>query len=151
MVRSGLIPRLDQARRSGLGFPARLRYRNKVAGKRECRKYGKNKRLLSHFHTASYSFVLFIPVIQVDFFMPADLFLYFREVAGKNSIESRIVCFQFLAGVNLIMFAVAIIRIDLSVHVKPVLDSFRPIFPDVCCGVDIFPAAFGYGCIQRSL
>ena len=77
--------------------------------------------------------------------MPANLFLYFREVAGKNSIESRIVCFQFLASVNLIMFAVAIVRIDLGVHVKPVLDTFRPIFPDIRGGIDVSPASFRYG------
>ena len=83
--------------------------------------------------------------------MSADLFLYLRKVSGKNGIESRIICFQFFTGVNFIMFAVAIIRIDLGVHVKPVLDSFRPIFPDVCGGIDIFPATFSYGCIQRRL
>lgn len=79
--------------------------------------------------------------------MTAYLFFYFREEASKDVVQCRIILFQFFAGVDLVVLAVAIVVVYLCIYVEPVLDPFGPILVNIGSGVNVFPFAFGYGIV----
>ena len=95
--------------------------------------------------------ILLSDIVEINLFMPADLFVHLGEILCQDGIEAGIVAFEFFAGVYLVVLAVAIVIIDFGIDVEPVLNSFCPIFLDVGGGIDIFPAAFGDSIVEGSL